>query len=281
MTGLQIPILFFWGVLLTGWLVLPAFFARKSYQQSVSRVPVWAAIAALEITSLYFETAFLLSFVYSLAVCVFFLEILVKSLDRAAVVAGFVTGAILSAAALVCSEVLVALTSLSVSVLLQPYRPNRYFFFASGLAIVPIVTPFAVTIQDATLLPLLIVFLTLVHAADISAGFSGKLGGHRPFPVLSPNKTSAGLLGSFVFVCSLAVLLFSFVDVGFLAAFSVGTTLVLTSVCGDLVGSKIKRVLLLKDFSRALGVHGGFGDRLDSLTMSAPLIAYFLATRSI
>lgn len=45
----------------------------------------------------------------------------------------------------------------------------------------------------------------------------------------------------------------------------VGISLWAITALGDLVGSKVKRILEVKDYGASLGPHGGFMDRLDAL----------------
>jgi phosphatidate cytidylyltransferase len=114
---------------------------------------------------------------------------------------------------------------------------------------------------------------------DAFALVSGKLFGRKKiFPRLSPGKTYAGLFGGIAAACLFGLLFHQFV-----AAFSIKFIVpgiffvILTTVLGDLVTSKIKRKLNIKDFGNFLPKHGGVLDTYDSLIFSAPLFYWFAA----
>jgi len=119
-----------------------------------------------------------------------------------------------------------------------------------------------------------------VYATDIAAFYVGKLIGKHPlFPSVSPKKTIEGAVGGFIFSC-LAMLILWRID--FIPLFQFFDYLVL-ALCaglfgqmGDLVESKIKREIGVKDSSNILLTHGGFLDRFDSLAVVAPLFWIFV-----
>ncbi len=104
----------------------------------------------------------------------------------------------------------------------------------------------------------------VVAAADAFAQVGGRLlGGLRPWPKLSPEKTLSGTL------CGIGVAAM----VGYFLGIRPETAVALAvaGLVGDLVASKIKRSVGIKDFGRALPGHGGFMDRFDSLWGAAPV----------
>jgi len=111
------------------------------------------------------------------------------------------------------------------------------------------------------LLPFVMVWVT-----DSMAYFSGKIiQGPKVFPVLSPHKTWAGLVGEIIggIIVGIGFKLiwpeifgWDIVIFGFSAS--------LFAVVGDLFESKIKREMHIKDTSHAIPGHGGVWDRLDS-----------------
>ena len=133
---------------------------------------------------------------------------------------------------------------------------------------------------------------------DISALISGKLLGKRfIYPSISPNKTLEGtLLGlmfpSFLFIFS-GYLFIEFEMIGsevfseflvisqFLESFGYLITFFmilfcsLASISGDLLASKSKRLLGIKDFGNLLPGHGGVLDRIDSHIICIPIFFIF------
>lgn len=114
-----------------------------------------------------------------------------------------------------------------------------------------------------------------VFATDIFAFYVGKLIGKHPlFPSVSPKKTIEGAIGGFVFSC-LAMLILWIID--FIPIFHIFDYMVIAIMpgifgqMGDLVESKMKRDIGVKDSSGILLEHGGFLDRFDSLAVVAPL----------
>ena len=120
----------------------------------------------------------------------------------------------------------------------------------------------------------LVVMLT-VALADSAAYFSGKsFGRHKLAPHISPGKTWEGLFGALiavsVFAAGLCLQLHwnLWFVIGFMA-------IVILSVMGDLFESLIKRQAGKKDSGSILPGHGGVLDRIDGLTSTLPLVAFY------
>ena len=133
---------------------------------------------------------------------------------------------------------------------------------------------------------------------DIFALISGKILGKRfIYPNISPNKTLEGtLLGfvipSFLFIFSgylfvefeiigsvffseflvISQLIDSF---GYLISFFIILISSLASISGDLLASKSKRQMGIKDFGNFLPGHGGVLDRIDSHIVCVPIFFIF------
>lgn len=120
----------------------------------------------------------------------------------------------------------------------------------------------------------LVVMLT-VALADSAAYFSGKrFGKHKLAPHISPGKTWEGLIGALVAVALFASTLCVWLHRN--AWFVVGAlTIVILSVMGDLFESLIKRQAGKKDSGSILPGHGGVLDRIDGLTSTLPLVAFY------
>lgn len=110
-----------------------------------------------------------------------------------------------------------------------------------------------------------------IWATDSFAYFSGKtFGGPKLAPVLSPNKTWAGLIGGSVgaalFGAACALYLGS-ASVLLLAALS--AALAVISQAGDITQSSLKRQAGVKDSGNIIPGHGGLLDRVDGLLFAA------------
>ena len=125
-----------------------------------------------------------------------------------------------------------------------------------------------------------LVFFVLASAMASDAGgyFAGRAWGHRKlWPVVSPNKTVEGAVGS---VASAVVIgtLFQMVFVGrfgFLESLVVTATLSLLAQIGDLSESMIKRAYDAKDSGWILPGHGGVLDRTDSMVLPIVFTYYY------
>ena len=133
---------------------------------------------------------------------------------------------------------------------------------------------------------------------DIFALVFGKLLGKRfIFPSISPNKTLEGtllglLIPSFLFlllgylfielkisgskVFSEFLVISQFIDsIGYLITFFILLISSLASISGDLLASKSKRLMGIKDFGNLLPGHGGILDRIDSHIICIPVFFIF------
>ena len=133
--------------------------------------------------------------------------------------------------------------------------------------------------------------------SDICALIFGKLfGKNYIFPDISPNKTLEGTIFG-LFLPSLLILNFSFLFVekiipgityfnhyfsylslinqsGYFMTFFVISFCSLMSIFGDLIDSKSKRLMNIKDFGSLLPGHGGILDRIDSHLFCIPLFLF-------
>ena len=104
-----------------------------------------------------------------------------------------------------------------------------------------------------------------------------KGGNHKMCPSLSPGKSWEGLLGSVVFSCIVSCAFIPATHFAVAKALAFGLVAALLGTAGDLVESKFKRWVGVKD-SSALKITNGMGgvlDMLDSLTI-APAVLFWL-----
>ncbi|PRC93676.1 putative CDP-diglyceride synthetase/phosphatidate cytidylyltransferase [Solimicrobium silvestre] len=129
-------------------------------------------------------------------------------------------------------------------------------------------------LSDDTGLAWLFYLFALTALNDIAQFVSGKLFGcHAIASRISPNKTWEGLIGGVLISMLVSVLLgryLNLADIPFLLLLAL--LLSLGGFAGDLLFSAAKRFLGIKDFSQLIPGHGGILDRIDSLTITAPLL---------
>ncbi|MGA2286555.1 MAG: phosphatidate cytidylyltransferase [Dehalococcoidia bacterium] len=125
------------------------------------------------------------------------------------------------------------------------------------------------------------VFLALfgTFATDTSAYFVGRAVGRTPLaPAISPGKTVEGAAGGFAFGVG-AVLLFNYalgLRVEASDIIPLALLLPLVAQLGDLIESKLKRGMQVKDASSLIPGHGGLMDRFDSVLLVTVVVYYYL-----
>jgi phosphatidate cytidylyltransferase len=130
-------------------------------------------------------------------------------------------------------------------------------------------------------LGLLFFVLALVQFNDVAQYVWGRLLGWRLItPSVSPSKTWEGFVGALATTAILAVAIAPVLTpLTPPAALLIGALLAALGFFGDVTLSAVKRDLGIKDTGVALPGHGGILDRLDSLTLAAPIgfhvIRYF------
>ena len=131
---------------------------------------------------------------------------------------------------------------------------------------------------------MLLYVIAIVKFSDVG-GFafgltSAKLmkgGNHKMCPAISPNKSWEGLFGSVFASCLVSCCFMGATGFGVVKSLVCGVTAALVGTAGDLVESKFKRWVGVKDSStmKVTNGMGGFLDMVDSL-LFAPAVLYFL-----
>lgn len=123
----------------------------------------------------------------------------------------------------------------------------------------------------------LVSLLVLSKIGDTFGYYVGSaLGKTHPFPRLSPGKTTAGCVGSFVGATTAGGVLFATgilpaTPYGLGGALCAAALINLASQAGDLLESFVKRRAGVKDSSALFGPSGGLLDQIDSLLLSVPM----------
>ncbi|MDB2655860.1 phosphatidate cytidylyltransferase, partial [Candidatus Pelagibacter bacterium] len=108
---------------------------------------------------------------------------------------------------------------------------------------------------------------------DIGGYIFGKIIGGKKLSKISPNKTIAGSIGSFILsiIPLIIALNFNFLDLEFNLINIIFCLLIsLISQIGDLFISLIKRKAEIKDTGNLLPGHGGILDRMDGIIFAVP-----------
>ncbi len=141
-----------------------------------------------------------------------------------------------------------------------------------GLLYIPGLLSFQLDIIKAAA-PLLVLLYAAVWGSDSMALYVGKSIGKRKLYVeMSPNKTVEGAVGSFIGAL-IGVLLIKFTiltSMPLSTAIILGLVVSLSTIIGDLVESMFKRDAGVKDSSSIVPGHGGFLDKIDSVTFAGP-----------
>jgi len=113
---------------------------------------------------------------------------------------------------------------------------------------------------------------------DVIAFLFGKLLGRRHWTALSPNKTVEGSLGALVFGIVFAFINWqlAFPQLPWWMVLGLGVIVGAGGQIGDLTLANFKRNVGIKDFGNLLPGHGGILDRLNSLTLVAPVAFHFV-----
>ena len=122
-----------------------------------------------------------------------------------------------------------------------------------------------------------LVFL-IAFGTDTFAYIAGNLfGKNKLCPDISPNKTKEGALGGILGSLIITTIFGYFTDVEHLWELMILSILAsMISQIGDLIASKIKRLVKIKDYGLIMPGHGGVLDRFDSIIFCAPLIYYYV-----
>jgi phosphatidate cytidylyltransferase len=115
----------------------------------------------------------------------------------------------------------------------------------------------------------------VVWAADICAYFAGRLiGGRKLAPVISPQKTWAGLFGAIVGGVAAGIVVAYWIGPADLFSLGLlGGVLAVIEQLGDLFESALKRHYGVKDSGRLIPGHGGVLDRVDGLVAASLVLA--------
>ena len=152
-----------------------------------------------------------------------------------------------------------------------------FLVFASFLALMFMVLPQYAAEFGNVMLFYIVAIVKFSDVGGFAFGLSSakllKGGNHKLCPTISPGKSWEGLLGSVVFSCAVSCAFVPLTKFGVPKALAFGLVAALVGTAGDLVESKFKRWVGVKD-SSTLKITNGMGgilDMVDSL-LFAPAV---------
>jgi len=161
--------------------------------------------------------------------------------------------------------------------------------------ILPLTIAFQI-INQFGMIPLLLALGAAMMADAFAYYFGSLIKGPKIFPKISPNKTYSGFIMGLVGGAVGAIIVYAMfelapIPLNRIVVFSekynpwifypiIGIVLGLIGEIGDLIASRIKRCMEIKDFGKILGSHGGIIDRLDSLLFTVVFMAVFMSFTS-
>jgi phosphatidate cytidylyltransferase len=154
---------------------------------------------------------------------------------------------------------------------------KRYSFLCGVFFLFPLVS-ISSLLQSGSWQAWMIFLLFLNFSVDTGAWFFGRrFGRNKLWPSISPKKTIEGAMGGSIF----AVLVATIVSMAFFGriSFLIILSFFLISALaqlGDLIESKFKRQLGIKDSSNLIPGHGGVYDRIDSLVFVGPFFVFMM-----
>lgn len=124
---------------------------------------------------------------------------------------------------------------------------------------------------------LLLGFFIILWANDTGAYLVGsKIGKHKLFERISPNKTWEGFFGGGFFAVLAGICFAYFSESSYIHWIVVSIIVFVFGTLGDLTESQIKRSTGVKDSGNILPGHGGILDRFDGALFAAPFVlTYF------
>ena len=144
-------------------------------------------------------------------------------------------------------------------------------FMGLALPVLPLLSLLALANTNQGFLLLFYIYL-VVELNDSFAYLIGKIfGKHRPFPYLSPRKSTEGLLGGLVISGIIGIILGIYLlELSFMMATGATIVILLAGLLGDFATSALKRKRGVKDFPAIHGFHGGALDIHDAYLFAVP-----------
>ena len=175
-----------------------------------------------------------------------------------------------------------ALIAILLLVLVSFFRKGKMqFLFWFILAVVWLILPLLILVNlsfFAEAKKLIVFLVLLIITNDTAAYLAGKKWGKKKLaPTISPNKTYLGSVAGLLATTLMAIAIhFIWQLFEFWQALIFAIVLGIAAQLGDLLESKFKRFLKIKDTGSILLAHGGMLDRSDAFLVCLPVYYYLL-----
>jgi phosphatidate cytidylyltransferase len=150
------------------------------------------------------------------------------------------------------------------------YKNKVLFWWGLVYMLLPLLFLIWIAYTRSDRIPIITWVLLSACFTDIFAYIGGRIiGGPKLAPSISPKKTWSGAIVGFVFSVILSSFYFWYFSSEPLLTIVLLTMLLsVSSIIGDLIESKVKRYLGIKDTGVILPGHGGIIDRLDGIFLA-------------
>lgn len=133
--------------------------------------------------------------------------------------------------------------------------------------------------EDGRIWVFFAIFATFAY--DTAAFFTGRsLGRHKMAPKISPGKTwegaAGGITGAVMFSLFFTLSTPFTLPINWWQAIILGLLVSIFGQAGDLLESRFKRYVGVKDSGKSLPGHGGFLDRIDSIVFTSLVVYYYV-----
>jgi phosphatidate cytidylyltransferase len=126
----------------------------------------------------------------------------------------------------------------------------------------------------------LLYVVAIIKISDMGGfAFGVAFGKHKMCPSISPNKSWEGMFGSIFASCLISCCLMKLTNLSFAVSLAFGFAAAIIGTLGDLVESRFKRDVGVKDSSVFMPAGmGGFLDMFDSLIFAPAIFYYFISS---
>ena len=123
-------------------------------------------------------------------------------------------------------------------------------------------------------LSLALFVILICISTDVGGYIFGRMFKGPKLIKISPKKTYAGMIGSYLLSLLCLVIITNFINYSSISKQIIALTLIISTVSqiGDIIISYFKRLSKIKDTGRIIPGHGGLLDRIDGMIFTFPVV---------